>query len=57
MKISGKTILLTGGSEGIGFELARLLKDENTVIICGRNADKLAQAKKRCRKLSPYRLT
>ncbi|UCZ56048.1 SDR family NAD(P)-dependent oxidoreductase [Desulfurispirillum indicum] len=46
MKISGKTILLTGGSEGIGFELALLLKDENTVIICGRNADKLAQAKK-----------
>jgi uncharacterized oxidoreductase len=40
------TILITGGSSGIGLELARqLLAKNNTVIICGRSSDKLQRAK------------
>lgn len=44
MKIKGNTILITGGNAGIGLALAeRFLKEENTVIICGRNAQKLEE--------------
>lgn len=45
MKLSGNTILITGGSEGVGFELARQLHKRNTVIICGRSESKLEQAR------------
>jgi len=45
MQLTGNTILITGGSEGIGFELAKALVPDNTVIICGRSEEKLAQAK------------
>lgn len=44
MQSNGNTVLITGGSEGIGFELAKALAPENTVIICGRSAEKLAKA-------------
>lgn len=44
MKLSGNTILITGGSEGIGLAMARRLAPHNTVIICGRNQHKLEQA-------------
>lgn len=47
MKTSGNTILITGGSAGIGLALAvRFLKAGNEVIICGRRQDKLDEAKK-----------
>lgn len=45
MQLSGNTILITGGSEGIGFELARILAPDNIVIICGRSREKLDRAK------------
>lgn len=46
MKISGRTILVTGGTSGIGFELARrFLARENTVIVTGRDERKLAWAR------------
>ena len=46
MNITGNTILITGGSAGIGLALAeRFLKENNTVIICGRNEQKLEEAK------------
>jgi len=47
MKIADKTILITGGTSGIGFELAaQLLRLGNTVIITGRDPAKLAAAQK-----------
>lgn len=46
MKISGNTILITGGATGIGFTLAEaFIKEGNEVIICGRREDKLNEAK------------
>lgn len=46
MKIKGNTVLVTGGASGIGLAIARgFLEHENTVIVCGRNANKLAQVK------------
>lgn len=48
MNISGNTILITGGSAGIGFEMAKaFLAAKNEVIITGRNMDKLEQAKQK----------
>lgn len=48
MNLKGHTILITGGSEGIGFSLAQSLAPDNKVIICGRSEHKLARAKELC---------
>jgi len=46
MNISENTILITGGTSGIGFEMAKqLLALGNTVLITGRSEEKLAAAK------------
>src|SRR5882757_8489210 len=46
MKTSDNTVLITGGTSGIGFELAsQLLKLGNRVIITGRDAARLEAAK------------
>lgn len=48
MKKSGNTVLITGGSSGIGLALAeRFLTAGNTVIVCGRRKENLQEAKKR----------
>jgi short-subunit dehydrogenase involved in D-alanine esterification of teichoic acids len=45
MKLSKQTVLITGGSAGVGLELARKFKQHNNrVIICARNAEQLAKA-------------
>jgi len=47
MNLKGNTVVITGGSSGIGLELAKVLtKKENQVIICGRSLEKLERAKK-----------
>lgn len=46
MKTNNKnTILITGGASGIGYEFAKQLCKTNTVIIVGRNKQKLEKAK------------
>lgn len=46
MKLTHNTILITGGTSGIGFELAKqLLKLDNTVIVTGRDTARLEKTK------------
>lgn len=46
MKLTGNTILITGGGSGIGLAFAdRFMKAGNRVIVCGRREDTLQQAK------------
>jgi uncharacterized oxidoreductase len=48
MKISGNTILITGGATGIGFALAEaFVHAGNEVIVCGRRESKLIEAKRK----------
>ena len=48
MKLTGRTILITGGSSGIGLELAgQLLARDNVVIVTGRGERALEDAKRR----------
>jgi uncharacterized oxidoreductase len=46
MKTTGNTILITGGSSGIGLGFAQeYLKLGNRIIICGRGEDRLNKVK------------
>jgi len=45
MKITEKTVLITGGGSGIGLEIAKLLNSKGSrVLIVGRNGDKLQKS-------------
>ena len=45
--VAGKVVLITGGSSGIGLAAAKKIAEAGaTTIICGRDEDKLAEAKK-----------
>lgn len=44
--LHGKKALITGGSSGIGYEIAKsFLKNGSSVVICGRNEKRLEKAK------------
>ena len=48
MQLSGNTVLVTGGSNGIGLALAeRFLTMGNRVVLCGRREEKLEEAQRR----------
>lgn len=45
MKLSGNTVLITGGATGIGLAMAQaFLQAGSEVVICGRREKKLAEA-------------
>lgn len=55
MRLTGRTIAITGGHQGIGLALAKRLAEENTVIIVGRNQQRLEEAVQEVPSLLPYR--
>lgn len=55
MEISNSTVIITGGSSGIGFEICKqLIESGNKVIACSRSIEKLDLAKKQLSNLIIY---
>ena len=45
LELEGRTVLITGGSQGLGYAMARAFLQEGArVIICARNVERLTQA-------------
>lgn len=55
MILKNNTVLITGGSSGIGLELSKvLIQKGNKVIVCGKSSEKLSAAKKTLPQLITY---
>lgn len=48
LRLQGLTIVLTGGTSGIGREMVDLLAPENTLVVLGRDPEKLSRLVKEC---------
>lgn len=56
MKLTRRTVLLTGGGTGLGRALAKQLADrDNTVLICGRRRGLLEETASASENIHPYR--
>ncbi len=56
MKLSGNTILITGGTSGLGLGFAEeFLRLGNTVIICGRRQERLTSIKEKHPEIITYK--
>ena len=56
IKPKDRVVLITGGSSGIGFELAKQKSEQGSkVIICGRSLKKLETAKAKCENLITFK--
>jgi uncharacterized oxidoreductase len=55
MRMRDRTVLITGGTSGIGLEFARQLSEANVVIVTGRNLQRLEGARKLLPKLHIWR--
>jgi uncharacterized oxidoreductase len=56
MKLTGNTILITGGGTGLGLAMARsFLEQGNQVLVCGRRLEKLEEARRSLPSLQTYR--
>lgn len=55
MKLTGNTIVITGGTSGIGKELVeRLAARGNKVVTCGRRKDRLEELSARCEEVAVF---
>ena len=55
MNLSNNTVLITGGASGIGLSLAsHFVRNGSTVVVCGRDKDKLAAAKAKYPQITTY---
>ncbi len=55
MNFSNNTVLITGGASGIGLSLAsHFVRNGSTVVVCGRDKDKLAAAKAKHPQITTY---
>jgi uncharacterized oxidoreductase len=56
MKLSDRTVLVTGGTGGIGLGIAEAFyRSESTVIVCGRDREKLSAATRRFPEITAIR--
>lgn len=54
MQLNGKTILVTGGTDGIGLRLIRQLRERGAAIITsGRNPERIASTREEGFEVSP----
>ena len=55
MNLEGKTIVITGGTSGIGKDIVRLLREKSQVIVIGRSQEKLNELKAEYNNIAIYK--